>query len=111
MRLRLYEQAQALVVAAGEPGLAADDKFLKLRQAREIYTEYPEIDDKLRAALTDVSAAAAADLEARSPWRKHKSSGMISMKRAAFCKRRASRQPIRSRIPSQVHRFISAWMN
>ena len=63
MRLRLYEQAQALVVAAGEPGLAADDKFLKLRQAREIYTEYPEIDDKLRAALTDVSAAAAADLE------------------------------------------------
>lgn len=63
LRLRLYEQARALVVAASEPGLAADDKYLKLRQAREIYREYPEIDDKLRAALTDVSAAAAADLE------------------------------------------------
>jgi len=62
MRLSLYKQAQELVVAAGEPGLTADDKYLKLRQAREIYPEYPEIDTKLKAALTDISAATATDL-------------------------------------------------
>ncbi|MDS4057597.1 MAG: hypothetical protein RKP73_03360 [Candidatus Contendobacter sp.] len=58
-RLDLYKEAGALVVAAGEPNLPTDEKYLKLRQAKEIYPEYPKIDDRLRETMADISADSA----------------------------------------------------
>lgn len=62
-RQQIYDDAQRLVSEAAAPGLAADNKYQLLRQAQEIYPEYPDINALLSAAQIGVATDAAATLE------------------------------------------------